>query len=149
MALKRATDTIPIVFVSVGDPLATGIIQDLARPGGHISGFANSVGAPPVGKQVELLREISPHVSRAALMFNPATAAGGGTPAVTNFLAVCKVLNIEGNIAHVRDGAAIEAAIVALGREPKGGLVLTQDVYVSIHRAVIIASAAHHRVPAV
>ena len=147
VALKRVTDTIPIVFVSVANPLATGIVQDLARPGGNITGFANSVGATPIGKLLELLRELTPNISRVALMFNPDTSAGGGSPAVSQFLAVCKVLSIEAIIAHVRDDAGIEAAIAALVHEPKGGLVLTQDAYVAIHRTSIIASAARHQVP--
>src|SRR5438552_15712503 len=80
-------------------------------------------------------------------MFNPGTIAGGGSQAVSQFLTDCKALNIQAIVAHVRVEAGIEAEIQALGREPNGGLVLTQDIYVSNHRSSVIASASRHKVP--
>src|SRR5438270_6411548 len=122
--------------------------SNLPKPGGNVTGFANSVGTPPIGKLLELLRELIPNISRTALMFNPDTIAGGGSQAVSQFLTDCKALNIVAIIAHVRDEAGIEAEIAALGREPNGGLVLTQDIYVTNHGSPVITSASRHKVPA-
>jgi putative ABC transport system substrate-binding protein len=146
VALQRETRTIPIVFASAGDPVASGIVARLDRPDGNITGFAlfeNTLA----GKWLELLSEIAPGLKRAAIMFNPDTA-----PASTfmpSFEAAASSLKVEPITAPVHSDIEIENAIVALGREPRGGLVVTAEVFVNAHRASIISAAARNNVPAV
>jgi putative ABC transport system substrate-binding protein len=137
IALMRATQSIPIVFVAVGDPLGTGIVSNLARPGGNVTGFAAT--APKASKLLELLKEISPTVSRASLMFNPDTSTyrQGGGPA--DFLGAAHLLGIEPIVAEVRNQAEIEAAKSALASERRGGLVVGQDNFNFLNRALIIS----------
>jgi putative ABC transport system substrate-binding protein len=146
VALQRETRTIPIVFASVGDPVAFGIVARLDRPSGNITGFANyeaSLG----GKWLELLSEIAPGLKRAAIMFNPdAVTASAYMPSLETAARSLKVVPI---IAPVHTDAEIETAITALGREPGGGLVVMPDVFTFAHRAPIILAAARNNVPAV
>jgi putative tryptophan/tyrosine transport system substrate-binding protein len=146
VAVQRETRTIPIVFMSVGDPVASGIVPRLDRPGGNVTGFATfetSLG----GKWLELLSEIAPGLKRAAIIFNPET-----TPASTymrSFETAARSLKVEAITAPVHSDAEIEAAIIALGREPGGGLVVMPDVFTVAHRVPIILAAARNNVPAV
>jgi putative ABC transport system substrate-binding protein len=146
-ALQRETRTIPIVFVNVSDPVASGIVERLDRPGENVTGFANFEGTLG-GKWLELLSETAPGLKRVAIMFNPDTA-----PASTfmPFLeAAARSLKVELITALVHSDAEIEAAIIALGREPGGGLVVIPDVFFQPpHRAPIISTAARNKVPAV
>jgi putative ABC transport system substrate-binding protein len=147
-ALRRETRTIPIVFVIASDPVGDGFIESLARPGGNITGFLQTEAAMG-GKLLELLREAVPQVRRAALMFNPDTAAGGGNYFRPSFEAAARVLAVQPIISPVHNDAEIEAAIAALAREPDGGLVVMSDPFTRVHRGPIIALAAQHKVPAV
>jgi putative ABC transport system substrate-binding protein len=148
-ALKRATTDIPIVFAAVSDPVGTGLVSNLARPGQNITGFANAV-VPLAGKWVELLKEMDPQINRVGLMFNPETAAARGAGGAQQFLAAAPAVKIEPIILEVRTTGEIEAAIESLGRaEPKGALIVTQDIFVATHRRTIIDTAAQHRVLAV
>jgi putative tryptophan/tyrosine transport system substrate-binding protein len=143
--LQRETQTIPIVFVSVSDPVASGIVASLNRPGGNITGFANfeaSLG----GKWVELLSEIVPGLKRVAIMFNPDTSPVSALPSIET---AARTLKVEPNTALVHGDLDIEAAIIALGREPAAGLVVLPDVFTFAHRARIILAAARNNVPAV
>jgi putative ABC transport system substrate-binding protein len=149
LAMKRLTGRIPIVFVSVGDPLGAGLVRNLARPDGNVTGFAVSVATSLSGKRLELLREISPGFSRAILMFNPDTSTYRGTVPLNDFLEGAARLTVNSSVAEVRSQAQIEEAIAALGREPKGGLLVGQDTFMVANSKLIIASVAKHGVPAV
>jgi putative ABC transport system substrate-binding protein len=145
VALQRETRTIPIVFAYVGDPVASGIVPRLNEPGGNITGFADweaSLG----GKWLELLSEVAPELNRASIMFNPDTAASSYMPSLEAAARSLKVALIS---APVHSDAEIDTAIIALGREPAGGLVVMGDVFTTPHRAPIILAAARHNVPAV
>jgi putative ABC transport system substrate-binding protein len=146
VALQRETQTIPIVFASASDPVATGIVPGLNRPGGNITGFAN-LEATLGGKWLELLSEIAPGLKRAATMFNP------DLPPVTAYMpsleTAARSFKITPITAPVRSDAEIEAAIIALGREPGGRLVVVPDGFTVAHRAPIISAAARNNVPAV
>jgi putative ABC transport system substrate-binding protein len=138
--------TIPIVFANVGDPVASGLVARLDRPGGNATGFAAyepSLG----GKWLELLSEIAPGLKRVAIMFNPDTTPSSAyTPSLETAAQSLKVVPIT---APVHSDVEIEATITALGREPGGGLIVVPDVFTEEHRASIILAAARSNVPAV
>jgi putative ABC transport system substrate-binding protein len=144
-ALQRETTTVPIVFAGLSDPVASGIVPRLDRPGGNITGFAvleTSMG----GKWLELLSEIAPGLKRAAIMFSPETSTASlYMPSLETAAGSLKVAAV---IAPVHDEGEIETAIIALGREPGGGLVVLPDLFTLVHRAPII-STARNNVPAV
>jgi putative ABC transport system substrate-binding protein len=144
--LLQATRTLPIVFVSVIDPVGAGEVARLARPGGNATGFMlyeYSIS----GKWLELLKEIAPNITQIAVLRDPATAAGiGQFPAIQ---AVAPPFRVELVPVDVRDGGEIERGIAAFAREPNGGLIVPASVAGAIHRALIITLAAHHRLPAV
>jgi putative ABC transport system substrate-binding protein len=146
IAVQRETRTIPIVFASVADPVASGIVTRLDRPSGNITGFAN-YEASMGGKYLELLSEIAPELKRAAIMFNPDT-----TPVLTfmpSFETAAQSLKVVPIIAPVHSDLEIETAIIALGREPGAGLVVMPDTFMVAHRAPIILAAARSNLPAV
>jgi putative ABC transport system substrate-binding protein len=144
-ALQRETRTMPIIFAGVGDPVGSGLVAALNQPGVNITGFAvweASLG----GKWLELLSEIAPGLKRVAIMFNPDTAVSSFTP---SFETAARSLKVVPIIAPVHSDVEIETAIIALGREPRGGLVVMPDVFTGVHRAPIILAAARNNVPAV
>jgi putative ABC transport system substrate-binding protein len=145
-AVQRETPAIPIVFVNVTDPVARGLVARLDRPSGNITGFA-LLEAAMGGKWLELLSEIAPGLKRAAIMFR------SDTPPVSIYMpsleAAARSLNVEAITAPVRDDAEIESAIIALGREPGGGLVVPPDIFTIAHKVPIILAAARNKVPAV
>jgi putative ABC transport system substrate-binding protein len=145
-ALQRETRTIPIVFAGVVDPVASGIVPRLDRPSGNITGFA-SWEASLGGKYLELLSEIASGLKRAAIMFNPDTAPV--STFMPSFETAARSLKVELIIAAVRSDVEIETPIIALGREPGGGLVAMPDAWMTAHRAPIISAAARNNVPAV
>jgi putative ABC transport system substrate-binding protein len=144
-ALQRETRTIPIVFANVADPVASGIVPRLNRPGGNVTGFAG-FEATLGGKLLELLSEIAPGLKRAAIMFNPDSPATAYKPSPETAARSLKVVPIT---AHVHSDVEIETAITAIGREPGGGLVAMPDTFTLVHRAPIISAAARNNVPAV
>jgi putative ABC transport system substrate-binding protein len=146
LAIQRETRTIPIIFASVSDPVASGIVARLNRPSGNITGFAD-FEATLGGKWLELLSETVPGLKRAAIMFNPDTAPASAY--MPTFEAAARSRKIVPIIAPVRSDREIETAIIALGREPGGGLVVMPDVFMTTHRAPIILAAARNNVPAV
>jgi putative ABC transport system substrate-binding protein len=154
IALQRETRTIPIVFDGVPDPVARGIVPRLNQPGGNVTGFA-LLEASLGGKWLELLSEIAPGLKRAAITFNPETAAmfnPDAAPApvfMPSFETAARSLKVETITAPVHDEGEIETAIVALGREPGGGLVVMPGAFNVTHRAAIISAAARSKVPAV
>jgi putative ABC transport system substrate-binding protein len=146
VALQRETRTIPIVFGNVTDPVASGIVARLDRPGGNVTGFASSE-ATLGGKWLELVSEIAPGLKRAAIMFNPDIAtASAYMPSLETAARSLKIVPI---IAPVRSDGEIETAIKDLGHEPGGGLVVISDVFTTAHRAPIILAAAQNNVPGV
>jgi putative tryptophan/tyrosine transport system substrate-binding protein len=145
-ALQRETRTIPIVFASGGDPVASGIVAGLDRPSGNVTGFANFV-ASLGGKWLELLWQVAPGLKQAAIMFNPDTVAA--SLYVPSFEAAARSLKVEPIIAPVHSDAEIETVVTSLGREPGGGLVVRSDPFMLTHRAPTILAAARNNVPAV
>ncbi len=147
-ALQRETRTIPIVFAVASDPVGSGFVASLARPGGNITGFSIAEPSLP-GKWMELLTEITPGLQRAAMMFNPDTAAYVSSYYLPSFEAAAQSLKVAPITARVRSDAEIEMVITSLGREPGGGLLVMPDNFMTIHRAQIISLAARNNVPAV
>src|SRR6516165_10266319 len=145
-AVHRETRTIPIVFVTGGDPVASGIVPRLDRPSGNVTGFATAE-ASLGGKWLELLSEIAPGLKRAAIMFNPDAALV--STYVPSFETAARSLKVAPIIAPVNSDVEIDAAIIALGREPGGGLIVIPDAWTFVHRAPIISAAARNNVPAV
>jgi putative ABC transport system substrate-binding protein len=146
VTLRQETDSIPIVFLSVTDPVGQGLVESLAHPGGNITGFAVfefSLGA----KWLEALRQIAPNLKRVTTIFNPKTA-----PYYPLYLrAIEKAassMNVEAIAIEIHDEAEIERTINALGREPNGGLIAMPDSFNMTHRQTIIASAGQYRLPA-
>jgi putative tryptophan/tyrosine transport system substrate-binding protein len=144
--LLQATRTVPIVFVTVIDPVGAGFVASLARPGGNATGFMNYEYGMSV-KWLELLKEIAPRVTRAAVLRDPAIASGIGQFGAVQ--AVAPSLGVELSPVDVRDAGEIERAIAAFARESNGGLVVTASPSANTHRRPIIALAARHRLPAV
>jgi putative tryptophan/tyrosine transport system substrate-binding protein len=147
-ALKKQTKTIPIVFTQVSDPVGSGFITDLAAPGGNITGFTN-LEASMSSKLLALLKEVAPGVTRAALMFNPATAPDGGSYFLKPVQAAASDLNVTIVPTPVRDAAEIDSAMAALAGEASAGLIVAPDVFVLAHREQIIALTARGKTPAV
>jgi putative ABC transport system substrate-binding protein len=147
-ALQRETQTIPIVFVPVADPVGSGFVAGLPRPGGNITGFI-SYEASLAGKWLQLLTEIAPGVKRAAAIFNPDTGIVNQSYYLPSFEQTARSLKVEPITALVHSDAEIAAAITSLGREPGGGLVLMPDSFMVVHRAPIILLAAQYNVPAI
>jgi putative ABC transport system substrate-binding protein len=147
-AIKAVTSGTPIVFVNVADPIGSGFVDSLARPGGSITGFINfesSLG----GKWLDLLREIAPNTSRIALLFNPATAANGAAGGI--YLSSAKEAATRSGaeliVSPVYDDADIEAVFRTLASG--GGVIVNPNVFTSTHVAAIVAAAAKYRVPAI
>jgi putative ABC transport system substrate-binding protein len=145
-ALQRETRTIPIVFAGVADPVASGIVPRLNQPGGNITGFV-LFETTLAGKWLELLSEIAPGLKRAAIMFNP--DLNPVSVYMPSFEMAAQSLKVEPIMAPVRSDAEIETAVIALGREPGGGLVSLSGGFMDVHRAPIILAAARNNVPAV
>jgi putative tryptophan/tyrosine transport system substrate-binding protein len=146
VALQRETQTIPIVFASVSEPVASGFVAKLNQPGGNITGFAlfeTTLG----GKWLELLSEIAPGIKRAAIMFNPDTALASAF--MPSFETAARSLKVVPIIAPAHNEVEIETAIIGLGREPGGGLVVMPDPFMAAHRAPIISAASRNNIPAV
>jgi putative ABC transport system substrate-binding protein len=147
-ALQRETRTLPIVFATPADPVSDGFVASLARPGGNITGFTSQDSAM-ASKWAELLVEIAPSVKRVAFMFNPETAASGGSHFVTAFETAARSAKVTPIATPVRNDADIETVITSLGREAEGGLVVVPDGgFTLVHRAQVILLAAQNNVPA-
>ncbi len=145
-SLLQATRTVPIVFTAVADPVGAGYVDSLARPGGNATGFIvyeYSIAA----KWLELLKEIAPHVTRAAVLRDSAIAAGPGQFGVIQ--AAAPSLGVDLRVADVRDAREIERALTAFAQGSNGGLIVTGSPAAIFHRGLIVALAARHRLPAV
>jgi putative ABC transport system substrate-binding protein len=145
-ALLEATRTVPIVFLRVADPVGAGFVASLARPGGNITGFiVFEYGIS--GKWLELLKEIAPHVKRAAVLRDPTVAAGIGQFGALQSAAPS--FGVELTPVALRDAEEIERAITALGGTSNTGLIVTGSALALLHRDLITALAARHRLPTV
>src|SRR5215208_356822 len=144
--LLRATRTVPIVFNNVADPAGAGFVDSLAQPGGNATGFLQFEYTLS-GKWLELLKQIAPGVTRAAVLRNPATPSGMGQFGVLQ--AVAPSLRMEVNPVNVRDADEIERAVATFARAPNGGLIVTASGPAVPHRDLIITLAARHKLPAV
>jgi putative ABC transport system substrate-binding protein len=146
-ALKQATDTIPIVFSVVNDPVGQGFVATLSHPGGNITGFT-FIEFPLIGKWLEMLKEIAPGIKRTLLIFNPNTS-----PYYPVFLrefgAAPASLAVELSVSPVHNEAEIEAAVTAFAREPGAGLIAAADVFINTRRRLIMALAERHRLPVI
>jgi putative ABC transport system substrate-binding protein len=145
-ALMQATRTVPIVFVQVPDPVGSGFVASLARPGGNATGFTQ-YDFSLSGKWLEVLKEIAPDVTRAAVLRDPDDPAGTGQFGAIQIAAPS--LGMEIRPIDVREPVKIDDGIAALASTPNGGLIVTGSAPAAVHRALIIKLAAQHRVPAV
>jgi putative ABC transport system substrate-binding protein len=146
-ALLEQTRTIPIVFAAVSDPVGSGFVANLARPGGNVTGFQAMVGSL-AGKWLELLKEIAPRVTRAAMLFNPAVAPYAEAFLIP-FKAAASSFAVEAIAAPVRDLSELESVVAAQAREPNGGLIVMPDTFTDVHRAEIASLAARSSLPAI
>ena len=146
-ALKRHTSTIPIVFTMVSDPVGQGLVANLARPGGNVTGFSD-FNPLMAGKWLEILTQMTPPVARVAVLYNPATApyAGVMMRAIEDAAPSFKVAV---RAAPCRNDAEIVAMVADLARQGRGGLLVLTDIFNIVHRDVIVRSAALHRLPTI
>ncbi len=146
-SLLQQTRTIPIIFALVIDPIGSGFVASLPRPGGNVTGFIAMEGSL-AGKWLELLKEIAPRVTRVAFLFNPATA-----PYAEYFLnpfkAAAASFAVEGIATPVRDSSELESVVAAQAREPNGGLIAMPESFLNTRRVEITSLAARYRLPAV
>jgi putative tryptophan/tyrosine transport system substrate-binding protein len=144
-AMLQATRSVPIVFVIVPDPVGSGYVESLAQPGGNATGFMQFEYSLS-GKWVELLKEIAPGVTRAAILWDPAVVSGIGQFAVIQ--SVAPAVGVDVRAINLRDAAEIECSIAAFARAPNGGLILTASALSALHRDLIISLAARFKLPA-
>jgi putative ABC transport system substrate-binding protein len=145
-ALQHVTRTLPIVFVGVADPVGAGFVDTLARPGGNVTGFMIFEYSLS-GKWLELLKQIAPQLTQAAVLRDPANPAG-----IAQFGAIqtaAQSLGVEVKPVSVRDAGEIERAVAAFARPANGGLIVTPSASVSAHHDLIISLAARQKLPAV
>jgi ABC-type uncharacterized transport system substrate-binding protein len=144
-AVQAETRTIPTVFVNVSDPVGTGLVASLARPGGNVTGFTN-FEYHTGGKWLEILKEIAPAITRIAIIANPKN------PNTALYLRTIEPaapgLGLTLSVAGVSDAAGIEQAIAAAAREANSGLLIMPDPLTIVHRELIVAAATRHRLPA-
>ena len=146
--LMQATRTIPIVFVSVTDPVGSGFVASLARPAGNVTGFT-IFPATITGKHLSMLKEMVPQLVRVASLYNPDSAPAAGTFFSTPFADAAKEFKVQPITAQVRNPAEIESAIAKLGGELKSGLIVMPDTFTAVHRKLIISLAAQFRIPTI
>jgi putative ABC transport system substrate-binding protein len=146
-ALRQLTTTIPMVFVLIADPIGSGFVQNLSHPGGNITGFMN-VDSPMTGKWLELIVEIAPKTKQVALIYNPNTASFF-QDFLRTFDKAAPAFNVRGIATPVLDADGIERAFKEFGQVPGTSLFVLPDVFVQVHRALIIKLAEQYRVPAI
>jgi ABC-type uncharacterized transport system substrate-binding protein len=144
--LQRETRSIPIVFTQITDPVGSGFVESLARPGGNITGFTPAEFSM-FGKSLEVLKDVARHVTRVAVILNPEQAPQLGMWHAIE--AAAPSFKVQLTVADARDAAALERAIDAFARETNGGLIVLPSPATQVNRPLIIAMAARHRLPAV
>jgi putative tryptophan/tyrosine transport system substrate-binding protein len=144
--LQQSTRTVPVIFIAGSEPVAEGLVQSLATPGGNLTGF--SVLEPSVGtKLLELLKEIAPRVARVAILFN---RDNSGNRRISSWAAgAAPRFAVEVVVAPLREPSEIEAAMAQWGREPNYGLIVLPDPSTNSYRKLIVELAARHRLPAI
>ena len=145
-AVQRETDTTPVVFVQVADPVGVGLVSSLRHPGGNITGFTTfefTIG----GKWLQALKEVMPGMTRAAVIIDRQNV--GGTGLLGAIQAAAPSLGIQLVVYAIRDADELEQEISAFAREPNGGLVLLPSSIITVHRERIITLAAKHRLPTI
>jgi putative tryptophan/tyrosine transport system substrate-binding protein len=147
VSLLRETRTIPIVFTLLSDPVGTGVVASLARPGGNATGFT-AFEYSLAGKWLEILKDLAPAVTRVALLFNPETS-----PYAKHYLSFIETaapaFKVVVTSASIRSISEMEAALTAHAREPGGGLVVLPDAFTFSNRSPLISAAARHHLPAI
>jgi putative ABC transport system substrate-binding protein len=146
VALQQETRTIPIIFLAVSDPVGSGLVESLARPGGNATGWTNYVPTFP-GKWLSLLKEIAPGIGRAAALFNPITAPYATKFYIPALQSAGRAVAVEVTPAVVREPTNIETTVSEFAREPGGRLIVIPDTFV--HRGLIIALANQNRLPTI
>jgi putative tryptophan/tyrosine transport system substrate-binding protein len=146
VASRQATRTVPIVFTTVADPVGTGYVESLARPGGNMTGFTLFEYSTS-GKWLELLKEIAPGVKRVGVMREAGTATGTGFFAAIQ--AAAQAPGVELSPIGVGDAGEIEGGIATFARSPNGGLIVTGSAQTAVHSNLIVTLAARHKLPAV
>jgi putative tryptophan/tyrosine transport system substrate-binding protein len=144
--LQRATQTIPVVFVGVVDPVNAGFVVSMARPGGNVTGFVQFEYSVS-GKWLEILKEIAPGTTRVAVIWDPTIAAGGGQ--LRAIQSAAPSFGVEISPVDVRDANEIRRALATFAQQSNGGLVVTGGSLALVHRELILTLAAEHRLPAV
>jgi len=145
-ALHQVTKTIPIVFVVVGDPLGSGFVASIARPGGNITGFT-VLQVTMTGKYLSILREINPHIDRVALMYNPESVPFGGAPYMPAFTESAKEFHVKPIAAVVHTTDDIETSMGEIGAAPNGALIILPGNFTTLNRGLIISLAARLKIP--
>jgi putative ABC transport system substrate-binding protein len=145
--LLQQTRTIPIIFALVADPIGSGFVVSFPKPGGNITGFV-TMEPTVAGKWLELLKETAPHVTRVAMLFNPATAPYAEYW-LNPFKAAAASFAVQAIVAPVHGTSELESVVAAQAHEPNGGLIVMPDTFTTEHRSEITSLAARYRLPAV
>jgi ABC-type uncharacterized transport system substrate-binding protein len=146
-SLLQQTRTVTVIFANIVDPVGSGFVASLPRPGGNVTGFLN-LEASMTGKWLELLKEIAPRVARVTIFFNPSTAPYAEIY-LNSFKAAAASLGLEAIVAPVRAMTELDTIIAAQARDPNGGLVAMPDGFMFAHHAEIASLAARYRLPTV
>jgi putative tryptophan/tyrosine transport system substrate-binding protein len=147
-ALLQATQTIPIVFVVVGDPVGSGFLASIARPGGNVTGFV-TLQPTATSKYLSILKEFKSQLTRVALMYNPESVPRSETLYIPMFMDAAKEFHVTPIAAEVRNPADIETIMADLGAAPGSGLIVMAGNFTSLHRALIVSLAARLRIPTI
>src|SRR5262249_45252070 len=147
-ALRQATRTLPIIFARVTDPIGSGFVSGLARPGGNVTGFSDRQRSA-IGKLMELMKEIAPNVTQVAILGWGLLAVQTSAPNMMEAEAAASLVGLKPIPVRAQDPREIENAIVALAKEPNGGLITSGSPVILIHRKLIIDLAACHKLPAI
>ncbi len=147
-AVLAATRDIPVIFATAADPIGSGFLQSLARPGGNVTGFTNSHAS--IGtKWVQFLKEMDPRIRRIGVLFNPAALPQNGRYFTDPIMQAAPSFDVAATIVSVSDPAQIDAAVAQYAGDVGGGIIVPPDPFVVAHRERIVASAERHRVPAI
>jgi putative tryptophan/tyrosine transport system substrate-binding protein len=147
-ALQQATRTLPIVFAMVNNPLLSGFVASLARPGGNITGFSDSEPLS-LSKLPEFMRQIAPLVTSVAIIADGQTLTEAAKARTQGIATAASSVGLKVAIFEVRGAGEIESAIAAAGREPNGGLIVPGNPVTNVHRKLILSLAARHELPAI
>jgi putative ABC transport system substrate-binding protein len=147
-ALLQVTRTIPIVFVVVTDPVGSGFVNSLARPGGNITGFVN-LETTITGKYLSILRQMSSEIDRICLMYNPESFPRGTTSYMPTFEESAKQFHVTPAVAEVHGPGDIEATLRGLGKAPGAGLIVVAGNFTTLYRNLTISLAAKYRIPTI